>query len=201
MKKDNLIIGLITLILIFGFAKQSFQQNNPKVPKGFVFIPAGKTIINGEKISINAFLMSENEITNGQYQIFLSDLKKSNKMDEYEIAKIDTSLWEKLDIDGLNYSFKYHLKDEFPVVNISKEGAKLYCKWLTEQLIKEQKNEFRLPTKNEWIYAAKGGLEEILYPWGGPNVINKKNCYLAQFKALGLKNGPVEIKTFSPWII
>jgi formylglycine-generating enzyme required for sulfatase activity len=198
MKKDNLIIGLITLILIFGFAKQSFQQNNPKVPKGFVFIPAGKTIINGEKISINAFLMSENEITNGQYQIFLSDLKKSNKMDEYEIAKIDTSLWEKLDIDGLNYSFKYHLKDEFPVVNISKEGAKLYCKWLTEQLIKEQKNEFRLPTKNEWIYAAKGGLEEILYPWGGPNVINKKNCYLAQFKALGLKNGPVEIKTFSP---
>jgi hypothetical protein len=42
MKKDNLIIGLITLILIFGFAKQSFQQNNPKVPKGFVFIPAGK---------------------------------------------------------------------------------------------------------------------------------------------------------------
>jgi hypothetical protein len=46
---------------------------------------------------------------------------------------------EKLDIDGLNYSFKYHLKDEFPVVNISKEGAKLYCKWLTEQLIKEQK--------------------------------------------------------------
>jgi hypothetical protein len=143
MKKDNLIIGLITLILIFGFAKQSFQQNNPKVPKGFVFIPAGKTIINGEKISINAFLMSENEITNGQYQIFLSDLKKSNKMDEYEIAKIDTSLWEKLDIDGLNYSFKYHLKDEFPVVNISKEGAKLYCKWLTEQLIKEQKNELR----------------------------------------------------------
>jgi hypothetical protein len=96
MKKDNLIIGLITLILIFGFAKQSFQQNNPKVPKGFVFIPAGKTIINGEKISINAFLMSENEITNGQYQIFLSDLKKSNKMDEYEIAKIDTSLWKNL---------------------------------------------------------------------------------------------------------
>jgi formylglycine-generating enzyme required for sulfatase activity len=32
-------------------------------------------------------------------------------------------------------------------------------------LVKEQKNEFRLPTKNEWIYAAKGGLEEILYPW------------------------------------
>ena len=34
----------------------------------------------------------------------------------------------------------------------------------------------------EWEWAARGGRNESPFPWGGPYVVNKKGCYLANFK-------------------
>jgi len=33
----------------------------------------------------------------------------------------------------------------------------------------------------EWEYAARGGLDQQMYPWGGPYTFNKQGCYLANF--------------------
>ena len=34
----------------------------------------------------------------------------------------------------------------------------------------------------EWEYAARGGLEGAMYPWGGPYTTDEKACFLANFK-------------------
>jgi formylglycine-generating enzyme required for sulfatase activity len=127
-----LSIGLTLLILVFVSAKKDKNDDFFKDPKGFVFIPMGSAEIDGKTMTFQAFYISQTEITNGQYQLFLDDLIKQGKTKEYEIAKIDTSLWNKLDISGAaTYAKTYYKEKDFPVVNISKAGAILYCQWLT----------------------------------------------------------------------
>src|SRR5690348_4420769 len=49
-----------------------------------------------------------------------------------------------------------------PVVGVSWFDAAAYCEWLSGQTGEP----YRLPTEAEWERAARGGLEQRLYPWG-----------------------------------
>ncbi|MDR0558851.1 MAG: formylglycine-generating enzyme family protein [Prevotellaceae bacterium] len=78
--------------------------------------------------------------------------------------------------------------DYYPVVGVTWEQAKAFCHWRSNHAEeKRYRNQYaphsyRLPMEVEYEYAARGGLEGNLYPWGSLYNTNKSGCYLANFK-------------------
>lgn len=85
----------------------------------------------------------------------------------------------------INYG-KIEAFAEYPVVNISHTAAVNYCKWIEAKYNKDPKRtykkvEFRLPTEEEWLYAAQVGNPATLLPQNGDQLRNSKGCYLYNF--------------------
>ena len=175
MKKLFILIFILPLLISAG-KKGSF-----KIPKDFAFIPMGSMQIDDKVFSVDAFIMQKTEVTNLQYREFLNNLKANNEFEKLKIAKIDSSKWNIKKKHLQPYTNMYHWHpayDNYPTVNISYEAALLYCEWLSEKYKKEHNVNinFRLPSENEWIYAAKGGSNNK-YPWEGNYLRNKKGKF------------------------
>jgi formylglycine-generating enzyme required for sulfatase activity len=78
--------------------------------------------------------------------------------------------------------------DYYPVVGVSWRQASAFCHWRShhanERRYRNQypSQEYRLPMEVEYEYAARGGLEGGLYPWGSMYNANSSGCFLANFK-------------------
>ena len=199
--KTHFSISVIAL-LFFALLSSSFllekKSKHPfgkkfKVPKSYTYIPSGTLLTqNKTKISVLPFFMSKTEITNLDYNEFLTDLKKQGKTEDYELAKQHPEKWnERPHAYGEPFVETYGMHPayaKYPVLTISKKGAELYCQWLTKKLqpnYPKHNVNFRLPTEHEWVYAARGGNQLAPYPWGGYYLRNSKGKFLANFKRLG----------------
>ena len=76
---------------------------------------------------------------------------------------------------------------EQPVVAPSWFDAVAYCEWLSALTHKQ----YRLPTEAEWERAARGGLEQKLYPWGGEPLESLSN-YASRWKTAPERVGRAE---------
>jgi formylglycine-generating enzyme required for sulfatase activity len=108
----------------------------------------------------------------------------------------DTLVW----ISDFSYSYNeplanmyfWHVAyDNYPVVGVNWKQANAFCIWRTHLLNNAlgaagdpMVHRYRLPTEYEWEYAARGGLQNSKYPWGGPYTRNNQGCFLANFKPL-----------------
>ena len=117
---------------------------------------------------------SSSEVTNDEYNLFLDYLSKNGPSELYEKCKVDLSQYDATSlalfkgyhtyIDPKTVLVKGRGKNpyrDYPLVNISHDGALAYCDWLTEQYNgnadrKFKKVKFRLPTLKEWQIAALG---------------------------------------------
>lgn len=143
-----------------------------------------------------------------------------SKYTKYEAPVIypDTTVW----IKDFEYSYNEPMHNryfwhpafsDFPVVGVNWHQARAFAHWRTKirnDYLRSRKKRsattanFRLPTESEWEYAARGGLESAIYPWGGPYLTDDRGCFMANFKP---KRGnyaadgylyPVETDSFEP---
>lgn len=99
------------------------------------------------KVWVDEFFLATLQVTNAEYATFLEQ--------------------SRLSVDPLPFRDDPDFKHpQQPVVGVSWHDATRYCDWLTS-IGAATGTKFRLPSEAEWEYAARGGLEGALYPWGG----------------------------------
>ena len=119
------------------------------------------------RVSIDPFLLCRFQVTNADYDAFRRatgrPLSKFREMPEFS-------------------------RPDQPVVGPSWFDAVGYCEWVSAQFVRR----FRLPTEAEWERAARGGLEQCLYPWGDEPVFDREGYHERW------KDGPESVGASSP---
>ena len=94
-------------------------------------------------VTVQSFLMDTTEVTNTEYADFVREMNHPAP-----------SHWA-----GNKPPFGQEL---WPVVNVSLDDAMAFAAWRS----KRDGVAYRLPTEEEWEYAARNGAQDDLYPWG-----------------------------------
>lgn len=193
--KQLFVIGITSIILMSFISgnKPSAKTAKKQLDEFCAYVPSGTTLDQKDTVSVQGFYMSQGEITNFQYLEFLADLRRKGELDKLKIAEPDTTNWTTELKWGnqkyVDYYFSHPAYRNYPVVNVSKEGAEMYCQWLSEKYDSlsggELKLKFRIPTHIEWLRAVRGNQMLNTYAWGGPYLRNSKGMILANFLQSG----------------
>ena len=168
------VVLLVLLILFpFVYSRREEPQHPPFLPqtaeaastsREMVLIEGGTFTMGsnstgqeqkGEhQVTVSSFYIDKYEVTNAEYAEFIKDTGKA-------APRIDPTLkdsyWE-----PWNGNNPPPGRERWPVTNISPKDVEEYAAWLS----KRGGVTYRLPTEEEWEFAARNGSRDSLFPWG-----------------------------------
>jgi formylglycine-generating enzyme required for sulfatase activity len=131
------------------------------VPTGTVTNADGGTLAGAEVTLTKDYYLGTTEVTNAQYAAFLNDIH----IDATGRLTANDSIWIYAETSyGLTYTNDQWQAaagyGDFPVINVTWEGASAYCNWLNSKV---SRYHFSLPTEAQWENAAICGMPYMLY--------------------------------------
>ena len=184
------------LVVLTLFSSFTGRKTKLKLPAEFSKIPGGTFHFmvmpdSFERKTLTEFYMSKFEISNRQYREFYDEVSQGMSSSQKASIACDTLAWESIagrQSPLVQYYYRHPAYNDYPVVNISYEGALKYCEWLEMKIGKVNPGfniEVKLPSIEQWEYAAMGGRSQAMYPWGNFYLRNKKGEFLCNFKKVG----------------
>ena len=172
MNSKNILLSVAILATCLTASSQNvgwkqLKKKNKHTPPGTVYVT-------------DSLLMDQTEVTNLSWREYMDAIEREYGKDSKEhIATYpDTTVWK---FSGIY--FRHEAYNDYPVMGITFEQAKAFCKWRTERVIaflkdvpKRKKKKlpekfvYRLPTIKEWELAASGGYDSIQLPFGMENI-------------------------------
>ena len=172
-KKTPFMIAAVVLFVVLAGGVGSYFYLKPKevVPgqtNGNVTPTPGPTAIKAELVDIpgGTFRMGrangpagESPIHEVKVQPFSMDKTEVTKAEYGEFVR-ENNYKPPADWGGAKPPYG---QEQWPVINVSWEDANNFAQWRS----KRDGVPYRLPTEEEWEYAARNGAQGDLYPWGG----------------------------------
>lgn len=180
-------------LLFIPFVLLLVSNGVPKLPKSikksYSFIPSGWSVVGKDTMTVQSFYMSNYEISNEQYKLYLDHIEKNGDKTAKEHSRIRNENWT-THHNSSAMAEQYHSHPayaKFPVVNVTYQGAQGYCVFLSSKL-----NELfhksgvqvrvRLPFHAEIVRAGVGDNHGRLYPWVFGGVKDEKGNSLSNYK-------------------
>ena len=146
--------------------RESYEGKQPRpmrVKDGFWIGRTEVSVGQFRRFCDDSGYVTDAEKPGGHTQVFDPDWEITAKAPPHPWIPMEGKSWR-------DPNFGFPLRSVYPVVCVSWNDGKAFCKWLTE---KEREAgrlpdglEYRLPTEAEWAYACRGGRESTAFWWG-----------------------------------
>ncbi|HEU4833103.1 MAG TPA: bifunctional serine/threonine-protein kinase/formylglycine-generating enzyme family protein [Pyrinomonadaceae bacterium] len=127
-------------------------------------------------VTVPSFYLDKYEVTNAEYAEFIKETRRQAPAIEPGTEKGYWVPW--------NGSDPPPGRERWPVTNVSPKDVEAFAAWLS----KRDAVVYRLPTEEEWEFAARNGSKNSLFPWGNSWEEGRAN--------INRKRTPVDVGSF-----